>query len=105
MAAKRAGLISFSCSKCQEAPYIKDTLGCDKPLEVAARWLGEEDEFFNCPVRFIMENSYELLEKMDGYKNNLFAPLGYEKQSAKFVVGVRILDNYIAKFSEMKRGE
>lgn len=105
MAAIRVGLISFSCSKCQEAPYIKDTLGCEKPLEVAAKWLGEEDEFYNCPVMFIMSNTYELLEKMDNYKNGLSTPPDYEMQSAKFLCGVRLLDSYIAKFTSIKKGE
>ena len=70
MAALRAGMITFDCCKCQQAPYIKDTLGCEKPLEYAATWFGEEEEmFYNCPIRFIMPNAYELINKMDNYKN------------------------------------
>lgn len=105
MAAMRAGLIGFFCDKCKEAPYIKDTLGCDSPLKVAATWLGEEDEFFNCPIRFIMENTYELLDKMDSYKSGLSSPPCFEKQSAKFLLGMSVFNSYLAHFSALKRGE
>ena len=80
-------------------------MGCEAPLEIAATWLGEEDEFFNCPVRFIMENSYELIEKMDSYKNGLSTPPNFENHSAKFLLGAKIFNNYCAHFSALKRGE
>ena len=101
MAALRAGLISFSCSKCKSAPYIKDTLGCDKPMETAATWLGEEDEFYNCPIKFITENTGQFFEKYDSYKNGIATPPDYEKQSAKFFIALRTFEYYLDKFITM----
>lgn len=97
-------MIAFSCDKCAEAPYIKDSLGCEKPLEIAAAWW-EEDQFYNCPIKFITQNSYELIEKMDSYKNGLSTPPDFERHSAKFLLGVKTFENYLAKFNAMKKGE
>jgi len=98
-------LLAFSCDKCAEAPYIKDTLGCEVPLKFAALWLSDEDEFYNCPIKFIMQSSRELIEKMDSYKNGLSTPPEFEKQSAKFLLGVRVYEGYLSKFNAMKKGE
>jgi hypothetical protein len=105
VAALRCGLIGFSCEKCNEAPYIKDTLGCDKPMEIAATWLGPDEEFYNCPIRFIMQNSCELLEKMDSYKTGLSTPPDFENHSAKFLLGVKVFDHYYRKLDALKKGE
>lgn len=51
-----------------------------------------------------MQNTHELLDKMDSYTNRLATPPDYEKQSAKFLLGVRIFKEYCSEFVEMKRG-
>ena len=98
-------MISFSCDKCAEAPYIKDSLGCEKPLETAAAWLGEGELFYSCPIKFILPNTYELIEKMDSYKNGIATPPDFEKQSAKFLSGVKAYNYYLAKSNAIKKGE
>lgn len=105
MAALRSGLISFSCDKCQSAPYIQETLGCETPIKTAATWLGPDEEFYNCPIRFIMSNSYEFLEKYDSYHSGLSTPPDFERHSAKFLLAVKVFDSYVRNFTEMKRGE
>lgn len=74
-------------------------------MEVAAHWLGEEDDFYNCPIKFIIVNTYELIEKMNSYENRLSSPPDFERHSAKFLLGVRIFKSYLAKFNAMKKGE
>jgi hypothetical protein len=100
----RSGLIGFSCDKCEAAPYIKDQLGCEKPLETAAEWW-DGDEFYSCPVKFIMQSVYEMIEKMDSYNKRLSTPPAYEKQSARFLSGVRAFENYLIYFTSLKKGE
>ena len=122
MAGLRAGLIAFSCSKCREAcdkragctdicsgcqhrSYIKDSLGCEKPLETPAFWLGEDDEFYNCPRQFIMHNTYELIEQIDSYKSGLSTPPDFNNQSARFLLAVKVFDYYMSKFLALKQGK
>ena len=102
MAAIRVGLIAFSCEKCNDSPYIKDSLGCEKPLKDAATWIGPDDEFYNCPIRFITDSTYDFIEKYDCRK--FYTGNQYEKESAKFLLAVRIFERYLSKFMEMKNG-
>lgn len=101
----RAGLIAFSCEQCEAAPYIKEVNGCDKPTEAPACWLGEEDKFYNCPIRFILQSVYELVEKMDSYKARLSTPPAFENQSARFLLGVKVYEHYYSKFILLKQGK
>ena len=97
-------MIAFSCDKCKEAPYIRDSLGCERPLVTAATWW-EEDEFYNCPIRFIMQSTYEVIEKIDSYKNGLSTPPDFERHSAKFLLAVKTFENHLSKFNAIKKGE
>jgi len=114
VAALRSGLISFSCEVCEDAKqkgkeketqsYIQKSLGCFESLEIAANWLGDEDDFFNCPRKFIMQSSYDFLEKYDLYKSNFATPCDYEKQSARFLIAKKIFENFVNAFIELKKG-
>lgn len=104
MAGLRAGLIDFSCERCKEAPYIKEAIGCDKPTKNPAKWW-HDDEFYNCPIRFIMQSTYEFLEKIDSYRSGLSTPPDYEKQSARFLLAIKVFDHYIYKFTQLKQGK
>lgn len=101
----RAGLLAFSCSKCEEAPYIKEINGCEIPVETPATWLGPEEEFYNCPMRFIMANTFDLIEMMDSYKSGYCVAPDYDRQSAKFMAAVKIYERYLNHFTEVKQGK
>jgi hypothetical protein len=79
--------------------------GCNKPLEIAADgWIPGED-FFNCPRKFIMKNTYELLDELEAYKTGISNPPAYGKQSAKFLQGVKLFENYYSEFAAMQKGK
>lgn len=100
----RSGLISFSCGKCQAAPYIKDTLGCEEPTQTPAFWFEKDEEWFNCPLKFITEEVLDFLNEYDSLKTNLARPKEYGEQSSKFYEAVRVLENNISKFVKEKEG-
>jgi hypothetical protein len=52
-----------------------------------------------------MTSAYEFLNKMDAYMNGLSTPPDYEKHSAKFLCGVRVFEQYLGYFNELKRGK
>jgi hypothetical protein len=74
-------------------------------METAATWLGPEDEFYNCPIQFVMQSSYEFLEKLDSYRSGVSTPPDFERHSAKFLIGVKVFESYLRYFTEMKKGE
>ena len=74
-------------------------------MEIAATWLGTDDEFYNCPIRFLMPSVIEFVDKMDSYKSKLSTPPDYEKHSSKFLVGVKAYEHYYHKFDSLKKGE
>jgi hypothetical protein len=101
----RAGLIGFSCKQCEAAPYIKEINGCEKPIETPATWLGEEDEFYNCPLQFILPSVYDMIEKLDSYKSRISTPPEFEKQSARFLSAVKLFEHYVYHFTMLKQGK
>jgi hypothetical protein len=56
-------------------------------------------------MRFVPASVSELLEKLDAYKNHMATPPDYEKQSAKFLYGVRAFEHYVKKYVDIVRGE
>ena len=46
-----------------------------------------------------------MIEKHDSYKSGLATPPDYERQSAKFLSGVRLFDHYVNYFTQLKKGE
>ena len=105
IAGLRSGLISFSCDKCLDAPYIKDTLGCDGPTQAPARWLDENEEWFNCPIKFIKQDALDFLDKFDSYKNNISTPPDYENQAARFLEAVGYFNSCVNRYTEIKQGK
>jgi hypothetical protein len=80
-------------------------MGCKKPLEIAAKWLEDEEEFFNCPMQFITVGTCDFLEKYDCYKKGTATPPDYERQSANFITAAGLLERSIDKFLKLKKGE
>ena len=88
-----------------EESYIQKSRGCNAPSEVGVKWFNDEDDFWNCPIKFISQGVYEFLEKYDAYKSQLATPPDYEKQAAKFWEGVKALESYLVKFHKQQKGE
>jgi hypothetical protein len=101
----RAGLIAFSCTQCELAPYTKDSLGCENTTQTPAAWLDEDEEWHNCPIKFVSQSVIDFMEKYDSYKNKMATPPDFENQSAKFNSAVRIFESYLSKYNEMKQGK
>lgn len=103
MAGIRSGLVDFSCDRCDEAPYVRENLGCEKPAQIPADWFGTNEEWYNCPIKFLMSSVNEFFDKYDLYKSGLATPPDYDLQSAKFILAVRIYESYLGKFIEEKK--
>jgi hypothetical protein len=101
----RSGLISFDCKKCLNAPYIKENLGCESPTQTPAAWLDENEEWFNCPIRFINKSTLDFIEKYDAYRNKMATPPDFDKQSARFNIAVKYFESELSRFIEMKQGK
>lgn len=101
----RSGLIGFSCDICRDAPFTKDNLGCENPTQTPAAWLDENEEWYNCPLKFIPMSVIDFLEKYDAYKNSIASPPDFENQSAKFIIAVRYFENHINKYNRIKQGK
>jgi hypothetical protein len=52
-----------------------------------------------------MESTCEMIAKLDSYKNGLATPPDYERQSAKFLCGVSLLNYWINHFTLLKQGK
>jgi hypothetical protein len=114
LAAIRAGVISFSCEKCISADvikdekvvdnYIKKAQGCIEPLEKPARWIDEDEDWYNCPVRFICRSASDFLEEYNAYKKQIATPPVFGSHSAKFLEAVWVFEGMIAKFHEEQKG-
>jgi hypothetical protein len=78
--------------------------GCETPVETPATWLGPEEEFYNCPIRFITAGTYKMIEKMDSYAEGFSTPPDYDNQSARFLEGVRLFKHYLNHFIALKQG-
>jgi hypothetical protein len=100
----RSGLISFSCDKCLDAPYIKENLGCDQPTQTPARWLDEDEEWYNCPMRFIPSSVVSFILEYDSYKDKWSTPPRYGDFGAKFLQAKIYLENCLNKYTAMKQG-
>jgi hypothetical protein len=112
LAGLRSGLIGMSCGGCRDTlqegetdGYVQKSFGCNEPLQVPATWFGEEEQFFNCPMKFITSGCVDFLEKYDSYKKGFATPPDYEKQAAKFWEGVRSFESNMNKCMAMKKGE
>jgi hypothetical protein len=100
-------MIGMNCATCQTAPKAKESFGCESPLQVPAVYFGdiEDEEWYNCPMRFITQSSYDFLNEYDAYKSGMAEPMKYGKQSAKYFEAVRTFDHYLSMFSNMKQGK
>jgi len=120
VAGARAGLIAFSCSKCKSADvknekgdvvsnYVKESLGCEKALEVPGVWFNTDDDegelFFNCPLKFISSSVKMFFEKYDLYCRKMLTPLNYENESAKFLEGIEFFESWLNQYSKIIKGE
>jgi hypothetical protein len=103
VAALRSGLLGFDCSVCQDAPYIKEARGCEKPLSVPMILMEADEEWYNCPLQFVSVGVEEFVGKYNSYKAGLATPPDFDFQSAKFIEGVHFFDHWTKKYSEMTK--
>ena len=69
---------------CERDPDLKTAWGCEEPTQNAV-WAHGENEYFNCPLKFIPETIWQWFEELQYCQKFLGTALNYKKQSAKFV--------------------
>jgi len=112
----RSGLLGYSCDTCNEglteeqkqdpdASYIKVSRGCEKPTQMPSTIrLDPDEEWYNCPLRFISQSVHDFLGKYDAYKKGLSTPPDYDDQAQKFIEAVNVFEYYIGKYVNAKKG-
>jgi hypothetical protein len=98
MASIRAGMMSFDCG-CTD--YEKEQWGCEKPTEQPI-WSDDVDDFYNCPFRFIASCTFDFIERYDAIKTGMCTGLPYDKTINRFLVAVKIYENYFNRFYDEK---
>ena len=101
MAAVHANAIPMQCEMCLHDPELKKEWGCDEPKQIAVWVDNEENEYFNCPLKFIPENVLQWYEEYS-YQKEFGGALSYRKQSRKFIDAIRI---YNSAFCSYKQNE
>ena len=89
IAAIHAGLVTFDCSQCGR-------LGCEEPTQLAV-WDDGEDEFFNCPIRFISDEIYFWYDK---YKHG--TRLEYEELNCRYSEAVNYYEYQLQRYKNAK---
>jgi len=56
----------MDCRACQSDPSLKKLWGCDEPTQDAV-WATDEEEFYNCPLRWISEQIIDWYEEYSYY--------------------------------------
>jgi len=101
MAALHVGIIAFNCEECQHAPELKQAWGCDTPTESAV-WEDGENEFYNCPLRFITKEALSWYQE-HLYNEHYHTALPYHMQSEGYVKALAYYQTMFNKMNAMKR--
>ena len=83
---------------------LKESLGCEDPLDTPREWIDENEKWYNCPVRFICRSASDFLDEYNAYKRQIATPPIYGEHSAKFLEALWLFESFINKFIEEKKG-
>jgi hypothetical protein len=95
----------MNCESCKVSPELKEAFGCDKPTQDPSQWLDEDGQWFNCPIKFVSDDSKEFIQEYDSYKDNGSMPLKYNEQSHKYLEAKRTYEFFEQKYREIKNGK
>jgi hypothetical protein len=76
-------------------------LACEKISEEPV-WSDENDDFYNCPFRFILDNTNDFLSRYDAIKQGWTLPLPYDKTLSRFIEASKYYEQQYSKFLEQK---
>jgi hypothetical protein len=93
-------LISFDCNECKKFPELRKQLSCDAPSQDAV-WEDGENEFFNCPVRFISQAVSDWYNE-HAYNDRYKSARMYEKQAETYIEALDYYDRCMGKFKAIK---
>lgn len=79
-------------------------MGCEEPTQNPAVWFELEEEWYSCPIKFIMDNTLDFVKEYDSLKSNMAVAGKYGEQSSKYYEAITIFENYVAKFTKEKQG-
>lgn len=96
-------MIAFDCSKCQ--PEDQEFLGCEKPTLEPAWYFSKEEEWYNCPRKFVMDSTIDFIKEYDALKNNIAAPEKFNEQSAKFIEAIEVFEYWFITLKKLNEGK
>jgi pyruvate/2-oxoacid:ferredoxin oxidoreductase beta subunit len=83
---------------CQDDRETREALGCDTPAQ-AAVWGDDEDEFFNCPIRWLGSNTSSWYDRYRYYQESGRWP-EYETVNNRFWEAVLFYKSECVRFSQ-----
>jgi hypothetical protein len=110
----KSGIIGYSCSVCEEGltneqkndpnfhNYKKEVRGCDRPTQTPLELLETDEEWYNCPIKFVSKAVNEFYDKMQSYQDGLSTPPDFDQQSYKFNDALKLYKYYLGIFLERK---
>jgi hypothetical protein len=95
--------LGFDCQQCRNDPELKETWGCEKPKQVAVWQDDEDNEFYNCPLRFVPQTVYDWFYEYEYYQLFQGSAPAFEKQAAKFYDAARVYKMTLLKYAPKPR--
>jgi hypothetical protein len=94
-------MLGINCSDCEDDPELKALYGCEEPTQVAV-WEDEvENEFYNCPLRWLTEAVLDWYE-LYAYDMEFHKGLSYDRQSNRYIEAWKVYRLFSSKFSLMQ---
>jgi len=83
-------------------PGIKWLCGCEEPTQMAV-WEDDDDEFYNCPLRFITDQTAEWYKEYAYYQDFPGAAPAYRQMPAKFLEAISYYKGALADQAAKRR--
>lgn len=100
IAAIRSGKLQLNCNDCQGDPDTKKNWGCDSSTQFAV-WADNENEFYNCPLKFITPEHYDFLEEYD-FNNRHNVSIDIKNVPCRYLEAEKYLSTMTSWYSSAK---
>lgn len=97
MAAVHAGILTISCSDCQDAPWFRESQGCEEPTQTPVWEDGDDNEYYNCPIRWLTSDIAEWYQQYS-YDIEFHCGLTYDQQSIRYTEAWQIYKQHLNRF-------
>jgi len=99
LAAIHAGILSFDCEECQDAPWYRESQGCETPTQMPVWEDGAGNEYYNCPYKWVTDNILEWYQQLS-YDTEMHTALPYNDQSNKYIDAWMVYKYHLNRFNK-----